>query len=59
MSKSLEFKRYMRGQPRTEFGGGNIGLIQVSILSGYPLDYSFIEVGDDDYFFILGVKIDK
>ncbi|MBR4214644.1 MAG: SiaB family protein kinase [Bacteroidales bacterium] len=54
-----EFKRYMRGQPRTEFGGGNIGLIQVSILSGYPLDYSFIEVGDDDYFFILGVKIDK
>lgn len=54
-----EFKRFMRGQPRTEFGGGNIGLIQVSILSGYPIEYKFVKVDDDNYFYILCVRIDK
>ena len=54
-----EYKRFMRGQPRTEFGGGNIGLIQVSILSGYPIDYKFVNVDDDTYFYVLCVRIDK
>ena len=49
----------MRSQPRTDFGGGNIGLIQVSLLSGYPIDYSFKKIDDENFYYILNVRIDK
>ncbi len=54
-----EFKRQMRSMPRADSGGGNIGLIQVALLSGYPIDYDFIDMDDKHSFYVLSVMIDK
>ena len=55
-----EFKRQQRSLPReSETDGGNIGIIQSTILSGYPPSYTFHKIDDDNYFYILSVRIDK
>ena len=55
-----EFKRQQRSLPReSETDGGNIGIIQSTILSRYPPSYTFHKIDDDNYFYILSVRIDK
>ena len=54
-----ELRRKLRKQTH-EQGGGNIGLVQVALISRYPLAYQFVpfEKGNK-FFYIIGVKIDK
>ncbi len=55
-----EFKRQQRSLPQSSpNGGGNIGIIQSTILSGYPPSYAFHKIDDDNYFYILSIRIDK
>lgn len=55
-----EFKRQQRAMPReSDTDGGNIGIIQSTILSGYPPEYTFHKINDDNYFYILSIRIDK
>ncbi len=55
-----EFKRQQRSLPQSnENGGGNIGIIQSTILSGYPPSYTFHKIDDDNYFYVLSIRIDK
>ncbi|MCQ2250102.1 MAG: SiaB family protein kinase [Bacteroidales bacterium] len=55
-----EFKRQQRSMPReSETDGGNIGIIQSTLLSGYPPSYTFHKIDDDNYFYILSIRIDK
>ena len=54
-----EFKRQQRSLSRPDSDSGNIGIIQSTILSGYPPAYTFHKVDDDNYFYILSIRIDK
>jgi hypothetical protein len=54
-----EFKRQQRSLSRSASDGGNIGIIQSTILSGYPPQYTFQKIDDDNYFYILSIRIDK
>ncbi|MBQ1697617.1 MAG: SiaB family protein kinase [Bacteroidales bacterium] len=54
-----EFKRQQRSLSRSDSDGGNIGIIQSTILSGYPPAYTFHKIDDDNYFYILSIRIDK
>ncbi len=53
-----ELKRKLRRLPHSA-SGGNIGLVQTALLSKHPLEYEFYPLGNDKYFYILGVIIDK
>ena len=53
-----ELKRKYRKRGN-EFGSGNIGLIQIALLSKNQLDVKFYPVEDDFYFFLISVKIQK
>jgi hypothetical protein len=54
-----EFKREKRGLPQGEHGAGNIGLIQVALLSDDPIQYKVSPVDENTSFFILAVNIGK
>lgn len=54
-----EYKRELRSLPRKDKGGGNIGLIQVALLSGYSLDHQFIDINNKSLFFIISTRLDK
>lgn len=54
-----EYKRSMRSLPGNGNGGGNIGLIQVALLSGYPIDFKFSDMENGDKFYVVSVRIDK
>lgn len=53
-----DYKRKMRKLPAGAKGGGNIGLIQVALTAGSPVDYKMIPVGEH-IFYIVAVKINK
>ena len=43
-----------------KLGGGNIGLVQVALMSKYKLDYKIIPLEDENKsFYIIAVRIDK
>ncbi|NPA68560.1 MAG: hypothetical protein GXO50_08130 [Chlorobi bacterium] len=53
------YKRELRKLPPGERGTGNIGLVQASLVSRNPLDYTFIEINEKEAFYIVAVKINK
>ncbi len=52
-----EFKRKQRNLPRGEFGGANIGLIQIALTSDHPLDIKLTPITEETSFFSICVKI--
>lgn len=53
------FKRRQRNLPRSEFGGANIGLIQVALTADNPLNIKLTPINEEESFFSLGVQIKK
>lgn len=53
------YKRELRNLPQGERGTGNIGLVQAALLSRNPLDVTFIEMDNNQSFYIIAVKINK
>lgn len=54
-----EYKRKLRKLGNNK-GGGNIGLIQVALLSKFPIEFNFFETDDEKmHFFIVSVKLQK
>lgn len=51
------FKRKQRGLPQGEYGGANIGLIQVALTASAPIEYEVTEVDDHTAFLSLSVKV--
>jgi hypothetical protein len=54
-----DYKRQQRKMPPSKKGGGNIGLIQVALMAGNPLTYKIINIDDNQFFYIISVKISK
>ncbi len=54
-----DFKRQMRNLKHTDKGRGNIGLIQVALVSGNPIKYKIIPLDDEKSFAIISSKINK
>jgi hypothetical protein len=54
-----EYKRKMRKSPNPDMGRGNIGLIQVALVSRNPIEYNILKLDNDKYFAIISSKIDK
>ncbi len=55
-----KLKRYQRRQPSPELSrGAGIGLVQVAILSGNPLEIQAQDLDDDHSIFTLSVNINK
>lgn len=54
-----KLKRKTRSQASLRDVGPHIGLIQIGLLSGNPLDISFQEADKAHYYFKIKVKIDK
>ncbi len=57
--KLREYKRLMRKNKSTDVGRGNIGLIQVALISGNPIKYKILQIDSDKYFTIISSRIDK
>ena len=57
--KLREYKRERRRMPAGKKGGGNIGLIQISLMANNPIDYKVINIDENKYFYILAIKINK
>ncbi len=57
--KLREYRRLQRNMPAGAKGGGNIGLIQVALTAGNPIEYSLIKCEDGSYFYIVSVRINK
>jgi hypothetical protein len=53
------YKRDLLDMPKSRFGGANIGLIHVALLSGHSLNYQMTELEDGNTFYVLSVRIDK
>ncbi|NPA44685.1 MAG: hypothetical protein GXO49_04045 [Chlorobi bacterium] len=53
------YKRELRNLPAGEKGTGNIGLVQAALLSRNALDYTFIDINENQSFYIIAVKINK
>ena len=53
------YKRDLLDMPKSRFGGANIGLIHVALLSGYKLESQMIDIGSGRTFYVLSVRIDK
>lgn len=54
-----EFKRKLRKLGNNK-GGGNIGLVQVALLSKLPIEVNFYDTDDEKmHFFIVSVKLQK
>ncbi len=55
-----KLKRHQRKQPQAPYSkGAGIGLVQVAILAGNPLEIQVYEVDSEHSFFILSVNINK
>ncbi len=54
-----QYKREMLGKPDGEFGGANIGLIHVALISNNIVDYNIRKMDDNVSFLTLGVKINR
>ena len=54
-----EFRRHKRSQPQSRFGGGNIGLIQVALITDKPIDFTLDKIDDEFSFFTISIRIDK
>ncbi len=54
-----DYKRKMRNLRHTDMGRGNIGLIQVALVSGNPIEYKVIDLNDEKSFIIIACKINK
>ncbi len=55
-----KLKRYQRSQPQSIHSkGAGIGLVQIAILSGNPLEIQVYDVDSEHSFFILSVNINK
>ncbi len=54
-----EYKRLMRKLPAGAKGGGNIGLIQVALTAGSPVDYKIVPLENEKLFYIVAVRINK
>jgi hypothetical protein len=52
-----EFKRKQRQLPRSEFGGANIGLIQIALTADNPIDLKLTPITEEKSFFSIGVTI--
>ncbi|MCQ2975307.1 MAG: SiaB family protein kinase [Bacteroidales bacterium] len=57
--KLREYRRLQRNMPASNKGGGNIGLIQVALTAGNPIEYGVVKCEDNNYFYIVSVKINK
>ncbi len=53
------FKRKQRSLPQGQFGGANIGLIQVALTASAPIEYEVTEVDDHTAFLSLSVRVKK
>lgn len=53
------YKRDLLDMPKSKFGGGNIGLIHVALLSGHNIAYEMLDIGNNQIFYILKIRIDK
>ncbi len=54
-----KYKRTQRRLPPGKKGGGNIGLIQVALMAGNPIEYKTIKLDNDTWFYIQSVLINK
>jgi len=54
-----EYKRMLRKRPVNEKGGGNIGLIQVALLSNNKLQYQITKLDENNAFLTIGVEVPK
>ena len=52
-----QFKRKQRQLPRSEFGGANIGLIQIALTADNPIDIKLTPITEDKSFFSIGVTV--
>lgn len=57
--KLREYRRLQRNMPPSHKGGGNIGLIQVALTADNPIEYGLVKCSEDEYFYIVNVKINK
>ncbi len=53
------FKRKQRRLPPGKKGGGNIGLIQVALMAGNPINYKTIDLDDGNLFYMQSIQINK
>lgn len=51
------YKRQIREGSLSEKGGAGLGLIDIARKTGEPLNYQFLQLDDDNFFFILKVEI--
>ncbi|MBI4646459.1 MAG: hypothetical protein HY738_07660 [Bacteroidia bacterium] len=54
-----ELKRDMTRLPRNTYGGSNIGLIYVALISAHPIEHKVIKIKKNYYSFNIIVKIKK
>jgi len=54
-----EYKRKQRKAPNNKLGSGNIGLIQVALIAENALDFKTVNLNEDEYFYLVSVKINK
>ncbi len=52
-----EFKRKQRQLPRSEYGGANIGLIQIALTADNPIDIRLTPITEEKSFFSIGVTV--
>lgn len=52
-----DFKRKQRQLPRSEYGGANIGLIQIALTADNPIDIKLTPITEDKSFFSIGVTV--
>ncbi len=60
--KLREYKRKLLASPRANSDSGNIGLVQIALISRHPLKVKFIPLNSEqktNYFYIISVRIDK
>jgi len=53
-----KLKRKFLNEP-SEKNNGNIGLVQIALVSHYPLKYKFFDLGNNEFFFLLTITLDK
>ena len=54
-----EFKRTSRKLAQSRAGNGNVGLIQVALISGYEMKYKMISIEEYNHFFSIRIRISK
>ena len=54
-----EYKRMLRRKPANDAGGGNIGLIQVALLSNNKIQYQINKIDENNSFLTIAVEVPK